>query len=41
VRLACSFGAVFAGLLGADLLGDVPPEQLPGLVRDVVAGMFA
>ena len=24
VRLACSLGAVFAGLLGADLLGDVP-----------------
>jgi hypothetical protein len=32
---------VFAGLLGTDLLGDVPEEQLPGLVRDVVAGMFA
>jgi AcrR family transcriptional regulator len=41
VRLLCSLGAVFAGLLGADLLGDVPAEQLPGLVRDVVAGMFA
>src|SRR6202046_3214305 len=40
VRLACSLGAVFAGLLGADMLGDVPAEQLPGLVRDVVAGMF-
>jgi AcrR family transcriptional regulator len=41
VRLACSLGAVFAGLLGSDLLGDVPPDELPGLVRDVVAGMFA
>jgi AcrR family transcriptional regulator len=40
VRLLCSLGAVFAGLLGADLLGDVPDEQLPGLVRDVVVGMF-
>ena len=30
-----------AGLLGADLLGDVSDEQLPGLVRDVVVGMFA
>jgi len=41
VRLACSLGAVFAGLLGADMLGDVPDDQLPGLVRDVVTGMFA
>jgi AcrR family transcriptional regulator len=40
VRLACSFGAVFAGLLGADLLGDVPADELPGFVRDVVVGMF-
>jgi hypothetical protein len=31
---------VFAGLLGADLLGDVPDERLPGLVRDVGVGMF-
>ena len=41
VRLLCSLGAVFAGLLGSDLLGDVPDDELPGLVRDVVAGMFA
>ena len=41
VRLLCSLGAVFAGLLGADLLGDVSDEQLPGLVRDIVVGMFA
>ena len=41
VRLLCSLGAVFAGLLGADLLGDVADDELPGLVRDVVAGMFA
>jgi AcrR family transcriptional regulator len=40
VRLLCSLGAVFAGLLGADLLGDVPDDELPGLVRDVVVGMF-
>jgi AcrR family transcriptional regulator len=40
VRLACSLGAVFAGLLGGDLLGDVPDDELSGLVRDVVAGMF-
>jgi AcrR family transcriptional regulator len=40
VRLLCSLGAVFAGLLGADLLGDVSDEQLPGLVRDIVVGMF-
>jgi AcrR family transcriptional regulator len=41
VRLLCSLGAVFAGLLGGDLLGDVADDELPGLVRDVVAGMFA
>jgi hypothetical protein len=32
---------VFAGLLGGDLLGDVPDDELSGLVRDVVAGMFS
>jgi AcrR family transcriptional regulator len=41
MRLLCSLGAVLAGLLGADLLGDIADDELPGLVRDAVAGMFA
>jgi AcrR family transcriptional regulator len=37
VRMACSIGAVLGALMGAGgAFGDVPPDQLAGLVRDAV-----
>jgi AcrR family transcriptional regulator len=37
VRMACSIGAVLGVLMGAGgAFGDVPPDQLAGLVRDAV-----
>jgi AcrR family transcriptional regulator len=42
VRMACSIGAVIAGMLGgSELLGEVDSGQLAGLVRAAVDDMFA
>jgi len=40
VRMACSVGAVMAGLLAEGLVDDVPHEQRIALVRETTAGMF-
>ncbi len=41
VRMACSLFAVMGGLLaGAELLGNIPPEELSELVRETVGGML-
>jgi hypothetical protein len=40
VRMACSVGAVMAGLLSEGLVDDVPHEQRIELVRETVADMF-
>ena len=40
VRMACSVGAVMAGLLAEGLVDDVPHEQRIALVRETVADMF-
>ena|ERR1700761_922496 len=40
VRMACSVGAVFGGLLSDGLVDDVPHEQRIALVRETVADMF-
>jgi len=40
VRMACSVGAVFGGLLSDGLVDDVPHEQRIALVRATVADMF-
>jgi AcrR family transcriptional regulator len=41
VRLACSVGAVLGAIMGASgPFGDVPPEQLAGLVRDAIRDLL-
>jgi AcrR family transcriptional regulator len=40
MRLLCSLGAAVVGLLGADLVGDIPDDQLPKLVSETVARLF-
>ena len=41
VRMACSIGAVMGVLMGAGgAFGDVPPDQLAGLVRDAVRDLL-
>ena len=40
VRMACSVGAVLAGLLSDGLVDDVPHEERIELVRETVADMF-
>lgn len=40
VRMACSIGAVMAGLLSDAFVGDVPHERKVELVRAAVADMF-
>ena len=40
VRMACSVGAVMAGLLAEGLVDDVPHEQRIAYVRETVADMF-
>ena len=42
VRIACSIGAVMAVIGGhGGIFGDVPPEELAGLVRDAVRDLLA
>jgi hypothetical protein len=41
VRMACSIGAVMGGMLGTNLLDDVPADELTELVRETVSDMFA
>src|ERR1700735_1935232 len=36
VRMACSIGAVMAGLLTAEMFDDIPDDELTGLVRSSV-----
>jgi hypothetical protein len=39
--MACSIGAVFAGLTGAgDVYGDADPDQVAGYVRAAVHDLF-
>ena len=40
VRMACSIGAVMAGLLTAEMFDDIPDYELTGLVRSSVWEMF-
>jgi AcrR family transcriptional regulator len=40
VRMACSIGAVMAGLLTAEMFDDIPDDELTGLVRSSVWEMF-
>jgi AcrR family transcriptional regulator len=40
MRMACSIGAVMAGLLPDGLVGDIPHEEKVRLVRATVADMF-
>ena len=40
VRMACSIGAVMAGLLTAEMFDDIPDDELTGLVRSTVLEMF-
>ena len=41
VRMACSIGAVMGVLMGAGgAFGDVPPDELAGLVRDAVRDLL-
>ena len=40
VRMACSIGAVMAGLLTAEMFDDIPDDELTGLVRSFVWEMF-
>jgi AcrR family transcriptional regulator len=40
VRMACSIGAVMAGLLTAQMFDDIPDHELTGLVRSTVLEMF-
>jgi len=40
VRMACSIGAVMAGLLSSEMFDDLPADELTELVRSTVAEMF-